>query len=421
MAKFYLMLSCLAIFGLSFLVKFNKGVYPVIFNFYILPLSVLAYMEGIGLGLVGAGVCLLIFLCHVFFLNVELASVFPTIVAFCITPLAFAALRKAFGERRAFFLEELENSEKIVEGLENRNGKLNASLKELDEKISEIAGLYEITKNMSSSLLFDEIFQIFREFLKKNFKFTTCRLILLNKDEKASGKVYEIKDMSGPNHGAARLEIPLKSQNKVIGMLNVEGLDDAVVLEKFLIVSKQFSLEIEKARLYEAVQELAITDGVTGIFVRRYFLEMLKEEFERSLRHKFKLSFLMVDLDYFKECNDRFGHLIGDIVLKEVSKVLRQNIREIDLIGRYGGEEFSLLLPETDKTNAKLVAERLREAVANQDFRAYDEVIKMTISVGISTFPDDAKTITELIEFADKALYEAKAQGRNKVVGFERG
>lgn len=419
MAKFYLIFSLLAIFGLSFLIKSDKGVYPVIFNFCILPLGILAYMEGLWLGLAGAGVCLLIFLWHVFFLSVEPVSVFPAIAVFCITPLALTALRKVSGERRAFFSKELENSEKIVDGLKARSIKLNTGLKELDEKISEIAGLYEMTKNMSSSLLFDEIFRIFREFLKKNFKFKICRLSLLNKDEKISGNVYEIKDMPGPGYGTARLEIPLKSQNRVIGMLNVEGLDDGA-LEKFLIVSKQFSLEIEKARLYEAVQELAITDGVTGIFVRRYFLEMLKEEFERSLKHKFKLSFLMVDLDYFKECNDRFGHLIGDIILKEISKVLRYNIREVDLIGRYGGEEFSLLLPETDKTNAKLVAERLREGVANQDFRAYDEVIRMTISAGISTFPDDAKTIPELIEFADKALYEAKARGRNKVVAFER-
>jgi diguanylate cyclase (GGDEF)-like protein len=317
----------------------------------------------------------------------------------------------------------------------------------LDEKVSEIATLYEITKQMSSTLSFVEIFGIFSAFLKRNFKFITCKLILLDKDRRRIAKIYKIDTHAGEQDSAKAevathelidaeilneilrdkrtiswedfIAIPLISQGEIMGILNVEGLEETS-LEKFLIVARQFSLEIERVRLYETVQALAVTDGLTEIFVRRYFLELFKDEFERSLRHSFKLSFLMADLDHFKECNDRFGHLVGDAVLKGVACALRQNVREIDILARYGGEEFSLLLPEADKRSALAVAERLRNAIAQQEFKAYDERVGMTISIGVSTFPDDAKNISGLIESADAALYKAKAGGRNRVVGFKK-
>lgn len=350
----------------------------------------------------------------------------PIIFAFGLMPIAFIVLRKGYEDMKLSLLEDLKNLEGQVGRLNDENERLNAEVIKLDKQNREIAGLYEITKEMSSALSFGEIFQIFGDFLRKNFKFIACKLILIERDKKTTGRIYKV-EAPADNRNVMRaqiamqeLAIPLISQNETIGVLNVEGLEEEA-LEKFMIVARQFSLEIEKVRLYETVQELAITDGATGVFVRRYFLEILKEEFERSLMHNFKMSFLMIDLDHFKECNDAFGHLVGDFILKEIARILRQNVREIDFIGRYGGEEFSLLLPETDKTSAGLVAERLRAAVASQGFKAYDEFTKMTISIGLSTFPEDAKNISELIDFADKALYEAKAQGRNRVIAFKGG
>lgn len=326
----------------------------------------------------------------------------------------------AYQGTKATLLKKLENLQEEVAVLKAQDEKFKARLNELDGQVSEIANLYEITKMMSATLLFNEIFEIFSEFLKRNFKFTACKLILIGQKgcEKEVEKIYEIGSVSGGNKGP-QTEIPLIIQNEKVGVLSVEGLKEAA-LEKFLIVARQFSLEVEKVRLYERVQELAITDGLTGLFVRRYFLEMAKEELERSRRHKFKASFLMVDLDHFKQCNDNLGHLVGDFVLREVANVLKRNVREIDLVGRYGGEEFSLLLPETEKQDAILTAERLRCAVAEHRFEAYTEVVTMTISVGISTFPDDGDREIDLIEAADKAMYAAKMQGRNRVVGYSR-
>jgi diguanylate cyclase (GGDEF)-like protein len=172
---------------------------------------------------------------------------------------------------------------------------------------------------------------------------------------------------------------------------------------------------MRKVKLYEQIQELAITDGLTGIFVRRHFLERFHEEMARHLRYGLKLSFLMLDIDHFKQQNDSFGHLIGDVILRKTTQILKANLREIDLLGRYGGEEFSIVLPDTDKVGALQAAERIRLAVEEYSFKAYEELSKITISVGIAVFPDDARSVQRLIDCADAALYRAKQEGRNRV------
>jgi diguanylate cyclase (GGDEF)-like protein len=127
------------------------------------------------------------------------------------------------------------------------------------------------------------------------------------------------------------------------------------------------------------------------------------------------MSFLIIDLDYFKEKNDKFGHLVGDIILKEIAAVLKSTLREIDIIGRYGGEEFTVVLAGIGREGALLAAERIRSSVEHSVFKAYDEKVSITISIGISTFPEDGVDEHTLIESADKALYRAKEKGRNRV------
>ena len=185
--------------------------------------------------------------------------------------------------------------------------------------------------------------------------------------------------------------------------------------EKFYILSQQFLLGIKRAVLYQDVQELAITDSLTGVFNRRYYLERFKEELERSKKFNYKFCCLMVDIDYFKDYNDRYGHILGDAILRELAKTIQENTRQIDLIGRYGGEEFSIILSETDKDAATLAAGSIRQAVEYKPIRAYDEELKIRVSIGISTFPDDGQDIETLIDRADSALYQAKQAGRNKV------
>jgi diguanylate cyclase (GGDEF)-like protein len=123
----------------------------------------------------------------------------------------------------------------------------------------------------------------------------------------------------------------------------------------------------------------------------------------------------MADIDHFKEYNDKHGHLVGDVVLKDIAHLLKEGVREIDLVGRYGGEEFSLLLAETSKESALQVAERLRLSIEKHQFKAYDEIGKVTISLGLAAFPEDGRETESLIDKSDRALYKAKQSGRNKV------
>lgn len=153
--------------------------------------------------------------------------------------------------------------------------------------------------------------------------------------------------------------------------------------------------------------QLAMLDGLTGLYNRRYFKELLNMEFARLKRHTSDLSLLMIDIDDFKGYNDTHGHPAGDELLKKVSEVFKKSLRETDIICRYGGEEFLAMLLQTDKKGAQIVAERLR-----MQSSLY---LPLTISVGIATYPHDAKDIDNLIEKADALLYKAKQSGKNKV------
>ena len=161
---------------------------------------------------------------------------------------------------------------------------------------------------------------------------------------------------------------------------------------------------------------MAIMDGLTNIYVRRHFLERFDEELKRARGHGLELTFMIVDVDNFKSYNDTYGHLVGDAVLKEISSIIKSNIREIDLVGRYGGEEFALILSETSKETAYQVGERIRQIIENNKFKAYDEVLKLTISIGISGYPADGDARDSLIDKADMALYEAKRKGKNSAI-----
>lgn len=165
------------------------------------------------------------------------------------------------------------------------------------------------------------------------------------------------------------------------------------------------------------VEALAITDPLTGLFNRRRFADVLRREFAVTKRYQNALSCLMVDIDHFKRVNDRFGHDMGDRVLKEVAQSLSQNLREVDMPARYGGEEFAVLLPHTPKENALVVAERIATRVRGLSFQFREEVLGVTVSIGIAATTDvTGNDAEELLRMADVALYEAKRNGRDRVV-----
>ena len=208
--------------------------------------------------------------------------------------------------------------------------------------------------------------------------------------------------------------MPIIAEDRIVGVFYIENMP-YLYFDNFIILTNQFAIQLQKIILYKKIQEMAITDSLTEVSTRRYFLERFSEEIRRSMRRKTNLSFLMLDLDHFKEKNDSYGHLVGDVILKEIANVLKSSLREIDIIGRYGGEEFGIVLTGIGREGSLQVAERLRSGIEHVVFTAYDETVSTTVSIGISVFPDDGVDRNSLIESADRALYKAKAQGRNRV------
>ena len=167
----------------------------------------------------------------------------------------------------------------------------------------------------------------------------------------------------------------------------------------------------------EKLQKLSILDGLTELYNHRYFQERLQEEFERAKRYQHSLSLIILDIDYFKKINDTYGHLCGDFVLRELSRIIRGSLRETDIAARYGGEEFAIILPETEVRGASVLGERLRLQVEKHSFQLDGISIRITISLGVASIlpAKTSKTLRDLIETADKALYYSKAHGRNRL------
>jgi two-component system, cell cycle response regulator len=195
---------------------------------------------------------------------------------------------------------------------------------------------------------------------------------------------------------------------------------EARVRSMLRIKKLQDELDRKNRQLEEANQQLrllSITDGLTGLYNHRHVHELLQEEHERCKRNGDPLAVAMLDLDRFKQLNDTHGHQTGDVVLADTARILRENAREVDMIGRYGGEEFIVILPEATEAAAVRFAERVREAVERHVFRSGDKEIQMTVSGGVaSASAPDLLQPDELIRRADMALYEAKNGGRNRVV-----
>ena len=175
------------------------------------------------------------------------------------------------------------------------------------------------------------------------------------------------------------------------------------------------------AEARERLEQIAVSDELTGLYNFRFLKTRLAEEFKRAERYQTSLACLLCDLDHFKEINDRQGHQVGDQVLAEVARRLRGGLREVDIVGRYGGDEFMLLLPATQVGGALTVAERMWRTVRQSPVRAGGRDHFMTLSVGISLFPGaDITTRDDLIQAADRAMYQAKQEGRDRVCVFER-
>jgi len=350
------------------------------------------------------------------------------------------------------------NQERILE-LEKAN-------KILHQKVLELYTLHHISKTLGSTLSLDEVFSRTVELVHHALQVDMYSLMLVDEEHNSlvtkvtsgadacfvkecrigeglfgtiatSKRPKLIKDVSlndefsqVTNKSIDRgsyLGLPLIGhQSQVIGILNVYKQHPEALSESemgfYAGIAEHASMAIENAWLYERTQELSHRDDLTGLFNRRYFFDMAHKEIKRAQRYGRNASLIMLDLDHFKRFNDRFGHLEGDGALKQVAEILNSLARHADIVARYGGDEFLMLLPETEKSGSQIFAERIRQRLTSHIFIPQEvkpgngnECGALTITIGIGTYPEDALSCDELIEYADMALYAGKAQGRNRV------
>jgi len=205
-----------------------------------------------------------------------------------------------------------------------------------------------------------------------------------------------------------------------IGVVSVEEIEGGSKLSPddarlFSILMDFVSLSFKNSRLFKKVEMLANTDGLTKLYTHRFFQEVLKSEIEKSSKSQKQFSIILSDIDHFKRFNDTYGHQAGDYVLEQTAACFKSCVRNIDVMARYGGEEFIALLPETNVNGAYVMAERIRKAVESKTYQINDQTLKVTVTLGVATYPVDSQNNIELVKKSDLSLYFGKENGRNRV------
>jgi len=220
------------------------------------------------------------------------------------------------------------------------------------------------------------------------------------------------------------LYVPLRLQDGQAGYLAVHRSEGSPRFtgrdaRPLALLAAWAAVSIDNLKMSENLERLAVTDDLTQVFNYRYLKSALRREVKRATRFKQPLSVLMVDVDNLKHYNDRNGHLRGSHLLREIAQLFAQQVRSWDLVAKYGGDEFTVILPQTERAGAATVGERLRAAVEEHAFPLAGRG-SITVSIGIANYPEDSDSVTGLIEAADRALYLAKRNGRNRVEGIDR-
>jgi len=370
----------------------------------------------------------------------------------------------------AYFLRFDRTNQKIVEELDQLDEQknilaveLNHSRGEVDalkQKLQRFSALKWLTEVLSSTLSWERTnFLITTETLKIVGKTSACLLYLVDKQSQGLKLVgtklnvqnemkqkkgdlfdswvfkqrlpllvtdtkkdfrFHVLDPEGDTRGVRSLiSAPLVSKNRLRGVLRLDNaspdaydIDDLRLLG---IIADLAAVAVENTLLYQRMQNLAITDGLTGLFVHRYFQQRFGEEISRALWTNSQMALLMLDIDNFKNYNDTYGHIAGDVILKQISKLIVSSVNPGDVVARYGGEEFAVLLLDTGADQARKIAEQIREKVERKKFALRRKVSEVRISGGVAFFPGHGRVKENLIQKADQALYRAKREGKNRI------
>ncbi|MBA3052017.1 MAG: diguanylate cyclase [Candidatus Omnitrophica bacterium] len=225
-------------------------------------------------------------------------------------------------------------------------------------------------------------------------------------------------DLHNSGDASSIIACPVFNGENIQSIIKVIGRDGGLLpsdLRVLTLIATLSSLAVENVKLFETTQNLAITDDLTGLYNHSYFMERLAEEISRASMHGGEFVFLMMDIDFFKKFNDDFGHQAGDEVIRRVALGITKTIRNTDIVGRYGGEEFSVILPRTDLKRGLVIARHIRKTIKKERFNFDGKYAGVTVTVGLSSF-QDFREEDKIIAAADEALYEGKKKGRDRVV-----
>jgi diguanylate cyclase (GGDEF)-like protein len=337
---------------------------------------------------------------------------------------------------------------------------LGGAQRSLEARLTELGALHAIGEEILSTLDAETVFRLLDRECRKIFDVDACSVALADRERQRLRRVFsrigdkleigeravqsglalqvlsagrpqridDVRDL--PREGSLQASLldpatrsamaaPLRVDGGVVGVFVVESRRPAAYddhrLALLATIGQQAAVAIENARHYQ----MATVDSLTGFFVKEHFFRRLREEYQRARRYGGRLALLMLDLDGFKEINDGHGHLAGDRFLTDITETIRRELRRDDLACRYGGDEFCLLLPETDPIGAGTIAERIRTAVARRIVIAGGVPLRTTVSIGVAAFPEhDGGDLQSLIHNADEALYRAKRAGRDRVVPY---
>ncbi len=417
------------------------------FYLYFLAVPFGSYASGLLAGL------LLALLSSIFYLSVNVRdfSVLPTSpVLFKIMALWVLALTVGL------VVKELKNSRSKLLRIFDI---LNQRTSELEKSQAQIETIYETSRTLVEKLSLYEVVDEILNLVQRILGYRYFSLFIL-KDSSSVSLLGEIKAGNRIRHSEPRVErrkgilsgvvtrgkpvrifdvnnepgfetdadgiksflaVPMLSRGKVIGVMEASSTRTGAFLEQderiFSILAGSAALAIENALLHQKTEELTVVDELTGLYNYRYFDRKLRTEIRRAERYGLPLSLIMIDIDWFKRCNDTYGHLFGNLVLQDLSSRIKESVRDVDEVCRYGGEEFVVILPQTKKEDAQMIGERIRQRVERDDFGNNQESfkVKITVSVGVASYPENGSIPKELIEKMDQALYLAKGQGKNLV------
>lgn len=329
-----------------------------------------------------------------------------------------------------------------------RAGKLEAGLKALKNDFAVLAGsekkaltLYSAVKLLSEAVDLENAGKQFGKYVKDYFDTSDFAFYVndLNSNvpglfaagEKTALSSWEVLSrLSGGDPSALSAAVVLDAERTVVtpvlhagtpvGLFALRFAPGVFQKEASAAAAREFadevSFAVKRIQLFRQVEWLSRIDGLTGVYRRNALDEKISEEIRRASAFKTTLGFMIVDIDHFKLVNDRYGHQFGDFVLKKVGLLLRSSVYETDFVGRYGGEEFGIVLPRADFEGVFRKAEAIRTRIESESFSQGFETVKVTVSIGIAHFPRDGSAAGGLISKADAALYRAKETGRNKVV-----